>query len=124
MHWLAVAIGGALGAMGRYAVVTHLMPVYTGRFPLGTLTVNVFGSLLMGVFYILIVERGLLTPEWRTLITAGFFGAFTTFSTFALEAFTLWQHGQPQLALSYILISVIACVFAVAIGSQLTLRFF
>lgn len=122
MHWLAVAIGGALGAMGRYTVTTYMLPTYAGRFPFGTLTVNVLGSFLMGVFYILIVDRNLLSPEWRSVITAGFLGAFTTFSTFALEAFTLWQQGHGQLALSYMLISVIACVFAVAIGSQLTLR--
>ena len=122
MHWLAVAIGGALGAMARYGVSTHLFPAYAGRFPLGTFTVNLLGSFLMGVCFILIVDRGLLSAEWRSVITAGFLGAFTTFSTFALEAFNLWQQGHGSLAVTYTLISVICCLMAVAAGTQLTLR--
>ncbi len=122
MHWLAVAIGGALGAMGRYGVTAHLLPASAGRVPLGTLTVNVVGSFLMGVFFVLIVERGLLSPEWRSVITAGMLGAFTTFSTFSLEAFLLWQHGHTQVALIYVVVSIVACLAAVALGIHLTSR--
>ena len=124
MHWLAVAIGGALGALSRYAVTAHLMPAEAGRIPTGTLLVNVLGSFLMGVFFVLIFERGLMTPEWRSVITAGFLGAFTTFSTFSLESFVLWQHGHVQLAISYVAISVISCLLAVASGAFMVSRIF
>ncbi len=122
MTWLAVAIGGALGAMGRYGVTTYMFPVMANRFPLGTLTVNVLGSLLMGVFYVLIIEKSVLGAEWRNWAMAGFLGAFTTFSTFALDAVTLWQNGHGTLALSYLLLSVVACVIAVALAIEGTSR--
>ncbi len=122
MIWLAVALGGALGAVGRYATTTYLFPVLENRFPLGTLCANLIGSLLMGVSYVLIIEKGVLAPEWRGWIMAGFLGAFTTFSTFALDAVTLWQNGHGTIALAYILISVLGCVLAVALAIQCTLR--
>lgn len=122
MIWLAVAIGGAIGAMGRYGVTAYLFPVMANRFPLGTLTANVVGSLLMGVCYALIIEKGVLAPEWRNLLMTGFLGAFTTFSTFSLDAVTLWQNGYGQLALIYVAISVCACVLAVTLGIECTLR--
>ncbi|GAB3107195.1 fluoride efflux transporter CrcB [Pseudomaricurvus hydrocarbonicus] len=108
--------------MGRFAVTAYTFPLLANRFPLGTLTVNVLGSLLMGVCYVLIIEKSVLSPEWRNLLMTGFLGAFTTFSTFALDAVTLWQNGHGQLALIYIAISVCACVLAVAVGIECTLR--
>lgn len=122
MIWLAVAIGGAIGALGRYGVTAYMFPVMANRFPLGTLTANVVGSLLMGICYALIIEKGVISPEWRNLLMTGFLGAFTTFSTFALDAVTLWQNGYGQLALIYVAISVCACVLAVALGIECTLR--
>ncbi|WP_439134560.1 fluoride efflux transporter CrcB [Pseudomaricurvus sp.] len=122
MIWLAVAIGGAIGALGRYSVTAYLFPVMANRFPLGTLTANVVGSLLMGICYVLIIEKGVIAPEWRNLLMTGFLGAFTTFSTFSLDAVTLWQNGYGQLALIYVAISVCACVLAVALGIECTLR--
>lgn len=122
MAWLAVALGGAVGAMGRYAVTIYTFPVLANRFPLATLTVNIIGSLLIGVCYVLIIEKSVLAPEWRNWLMAGFLGAFTTFSTFALDAVTLWQNGHGQLALIYVAISVCACILAVATGIECTLR--
>ena len=58
MQWVMVAVGGALGAMGRFGVNALIYPTMGGRFPMGTLVVNVVGSVLMGMFYVLIIERG------------------------------------------------------------------
>ncbi len=122
MSWLAVALGGALGAMGRYAVTLYTFPILANRFPLATFSVNVLGSLLIGVCYVLIIEKGALAPELRNWMMAGFLGAFTTFSTFALDAVTLWQNGHGQLATIYVAASVAACIAAVAVGINCTLR--
>lgn len=123
MQWLAVAMGGAVGAMARYAITVYLFPLAGNRFPVGTLTANLVGSLLMGVLYVLIIEKGSLPAEARNWLMVGFLGALTTFSTFALDAVTLWQNGHSTLALSYALISVFACIFAVAAGMQFALKF-
>ena len=120
VHWLAVAVGGALGAMGRYAVNGYIYPILDGRFPLGTLVVNVSGSLLMGIFYVVIVERGLLPTEMRDMLMVGLLGAFTTFSTFSLDALALWQNGHLALALVYILSNVLLCLIAISVAIWLT----
>lgn len=124
MQWLAVALGGALGAMGRYAVVTWLVPVGAHRFPLGTLVANLAGSFCLGLAYVLIVDRGLLGPEWRLAVMTGFLGAFTTFSAFSLEAVQLWQLGHGTMATVYVLASVLGCILAAALAIALASRLF
>lgn len=130
MQWLAIALGGALGAMARYAITIYsasLMEsslVMNARFPLGTLLVNVVGSALIGVCYVLIIEKGALSPEWRHVLMVGFLGAFTTFSTFSLDALNMWQNGHQFLALSYVAITFVATLAAVAASVAVTLRFF
>lgn len=120
MQWLAVAFGGALGAMARYGVGALLFPVEGNRFPLSTLFVNVVGSLLMGVFYVLIVEKMQLTGLWRELLMIGFLGAFTTFSTFSLDALALWQNGHLALAVFYVVLSLFLCLGGVFAAIALT----
>lgn len=122
MHWLAVAIGGALGAMGRYAVVAYAFPVLTHRFPFGTLMVNVAGSFLIGACYVLIIEKSLLGPQWRLVLMTGFLGAFTTFSAFSLEAVQLWQYGHGGMAIGYAVLSFLCCILAVVVALMLTSR--
>lgn len=117
--WFAVAFGGALGAMARYGVTLAWMPAQL-KFPFATLTVNVLGSALMGVFYVLIVEKALLAPAWRHIIMVGFLGAFTTFSTFSIESLQLWQGGLWQTAAIYVFANVILCIAAVACAVVLT----
>ncbi|SMF31553.1 camphor resistance protein CrcB [Alteromonadaceae bacterium Bs31] len=119
MLWLAVALGGALGAVGRYGVSVAFAPQHI-KFPIATLTVNVLGSLLMGVFYILIVEKALITQEWRHFIMIGGLGAFTTFSSFSIETLHLFQAGQVSTAVSYLIISLLLCVLAVYLGITIT----
>lgn len=120
IHWFAVALGGALGAVSRYAVNGLLFPLYGHKFPLATLVINVGGSLLMGVFYVLIIERGVLSPEWRNFLMVGILGAFTTFSTFSLDAMALWQNGHLLLALAYVLGSVVLSLAGLALAITLT----
>lgn len=110
MQWLAVAAGGALGALGRYGLNGLVYHYSSLRFPLGTLLANVIGSALMGVMFVLIIERGILPPIWREFFMIGVLGAFTTFSTFSLETLTLWHNGQPLVALGYVLANVMLCL--------------
>ena len=110
MQWLAVALGGAFGAMGRFAVNAAIFPMFGGRLPVGTLVVNVLGSILMGLCYVLIIERGVLPAELRNLLMVGFLGAFTTFSTFSLDTLALWQNGHLALAAAYVVLNVVLCL--------------
>lgn len=121
-QWLAVAFGGSVGAVCRFAVANYFLPPLEGRLPLATIAVNLLGSALMGFIYILIVEDSWFDPQWRNLLMAGFLGAFTTFSTFALEAMSLWQNQAHGLALSYVLINVVGSLVSVFVGAQLAMR--
>ena len=114
MHWFAVAIGGALGAMARYAVSTWIFSISSHKFPYATLSVNVLGSFVMGFLFVFILERAALPTEMRGLLMIGFLGAFTTFSTFSLDAIGLWQNGHLFLALVYVLATVVLCLVAIS----------
>lgn len=120
MHWLSVALGGAFGAVCRYWVSVSLFPVTQYKFPLATLSVNVLGSLAMGILYVIIVERGGLPDQMRTVLMVGFLGAFTTFSTFSLDALSLWQNGDQLMALIYVVSTVVLCLLAVICAVWLT----
>lgn len=119
MTWLMVALGGALGAMGRYGLSVWLVP-QPGKFPSATFCANVVGCFVMGVFYMLMVNRALIPISWRPFLTVGLLGAFTTFSTFSLEAFWLWQHQQVALAALYVVATLVGCLAAVWAGYHLS----
>jgi CrcB protein len=123
MHWISIALGGALGAVCRYWVSLSLLPVSSYKFPFATLSVNVAGSLLMGVLYVLIVEKGGLPDQARHILMVGFLGAFTTFSTFSLDAISLWQNGAQLMALIYVVSSVALCLIAIIFAIWLTRLF-
>jgi fluoride exporter len=111
-HLLLIAMGGAGGALCRHGLVNAINTVSSIKFPLGTLTVNIVGSFCIGIMYVLIVEKVALHPDWRNVVIVGFLGAFTTFSTFSLEAITLLENGQLGNAFAYVLSSVVLCVLA------------
>ncbi len=113
---LAIAGGGALGAVLRFLMSSNIYRVFGRDFPYGTLTVNVLGSFFMGIFFIVIVERGILSAEWRSIIIVGFLGAFTTFSTFSIETLSLLESGELSRAALNIFLSVALCLCATWLG--------
>jgi CrcB protein len=117
--YVAIAIGGAFGAVIRYWLSTSMEHLNGSTFPLGTFSVNVFGSFLMGALFILFMEKAELIAAYRPLLAIGFLGAMTTFSTFSLDALLLFQQGHYNTALFYVLSSVIICIFAVYFGMLL-----
>ncbi|GAA5523584.1 putative fluoride ion transporter CrcB [Microbulbifer aestuariivivens] len=123
MQLAAIALGGAIGAILRHLVAVWTYPVFNGKFPLGTLLVNLAGSFLIGVVYVLIVERSMLSEEWRLLLMTGLFGALTTFSTFSLESLLLWHNGQPLTALAYVISSLVLCLGATAAALALSMKY-
>jgi len=116
---LAIAAGGALGAVLRYWVSSGVYLLLGRGFPYGTLAVNVLGSLLMGMLYVLMIDRLATGSEWRAFLLIGLLGAFTTFSTFSIETLTLMQDGMYMRALLNILLSVLACIGAAFLGMAL-----
>jgi CrcB protein len=111
----AVAVGGALGTLARYAVSRAVVSDSVG-FPWATFAVNVAGSLLLGVLITLLVERWPPTRFLRAFAAVGFCGGFTTFSTMVVEAAQRGQHGRAGLAAVYLAVSLIAGILAAAAG--------
>lgn len=117
---LAVAGGGAVGALLRYWVSHHLHAWPGVGFPWATLYVNVAGSFALGVVYVLLAERLDVAPEWRGAIAVGLLGALTTFSTFSLETLRLFEVGHAGMAIANVLANVLACLASCALGLWLT----
>ncbi len=113
---LAIAAGGAVGSVLRYWTSIGTHHLFGRGFPYGTLSVNVLGSLVIGVLYVLLVERSSLGAEWRALLITGFLGGFTTFSTFSLETALLLQQAEHLKAVLNIAASVAICLAATLIG--------
>lgn len=114
---LAVAVGGAVGALARHGVSTAMVAAFGARFPLGTLVVNVTGSFAMGWLFALFTERMDISPELRLLVTTGLLGAFTTFSTFSVETLVLLQAGRWVAGAANVLLSVALCLGAAWLGT-------
>lgn len=115
---LAVALGGALGALGRYLLSTGLQEWLGPAFPWGTLGVNLAGSFLLGLL-VAVVQRGAIPPEFQALLAVGALGSFTTFSTFSLETVSLLQEGAWGRAATYVATSLLLGLAAVAAGIAL-----
>ena len=113
---LAIAAGGAIGALLRYWTSIAVHGRLGMEFPYGTLAVNVLGSLLMGFLYIWLIDRMAAGPALRAFLLVGVLGAFTTFSTFSMETLNLLEAGHPGKALANVLVSVVVCVTAAALG--------
>ncbi len=111
-----IAAGGAIGAVLRFLVSNGVHSFMSRDFPYGTLTVNVIGSFLMGLTYVMLIERLNLSPEWRAFIIVGLLGAFTTFSTFSIETLLLIESSELSKALLNIILSVVLCVMGSWIG--------
>ncbi len=109
---LAIALGGALGALARHKVGSLAMHWLGSGFPYGTLAVNLAGSFLLGLLTGGLAFRFNLPLEARAFLMVGFCGAFTTFSTFALDFATLTERGNLMLAGVYVAISVAGAILA------------
>lgn len=115
MNFLFVAIGGAIGAILRYAI--SLIPAKT-TFPILTLITNVIGAFVIGIIVAFSTKHN-MSDNMILLLKTGLCGAFTTFSTFSLEAYNLFKGGKPGMAIIYALISLVFCMFAVAAGERI-----
>ena len=114
--FVAVGLGGILGADARYAVGLWAAERWGTLFPWPTLLVNVAGSLVLGFYLTLVTERVRGRPTSRLFVATGFLGAFTTFSAFSYETLTLVRMGAPGQAAAYVAASLAAGLAAVALG--------
>lgn len=115
MIWL-VALGGALGSVSRFLMGPALQRAFNATFPVGTLIINILGSLVLGFVMRLAIEGVSVTPEARAFIAVGFCGGFTTFSTFSYEAIRLLEDGEGWRAAAYIVASVMLSLLAAFVG--------
>ncbi|MDH5764496.1 MAG: fluoride efflux transporter CrcB [Gammaproteobacteria bacterium] len=115
---LYVAMGGALGAVMRYGISSGIYSWFGRAFPYGTLLVNVMGSLAIGIFSILLIEKFNVSQEVRLGLVVGVLGALTTFSTFSWDTLDLMQQGLMQRAFLNVLLNVVMCITAAWVGAQ------
>jgi fluoride exporter len=113
---LVVALGGAIGSVGRYVVGLWAAQAFGATFPWGTFTVNVVGSLLIGVLATLSDEVGTIGPQGRALLVVGVLGGFTTFSSFSLDTVRLVQENELVHAAAYVVGSLALSFVAVLAG--------
>lgn len=120
---LAVAAGGALGAVLRYLVAIGSGRAFGTDFPWGTLIINVTGSFLIGIFAALFATRWNLPQAARIFLTVGICGGYTTFSTFSLDAWVLIERGQTVASAVYMIASVVLSVGALIAAMQVVRAF-
>ena len=116
---VAIAMGGALGAVARHFVAQQMAHLLGSGFPYGTLTVNVVGSFIMGALIEVMALTWSPSLELRAFMTVGTLGAFTTFSTFSLDFVVLFERGALGAALLYALLSVVLSITALFAGLAL-----
>ena len=117
-----VLIGAAVGGLARYAIGAAIMDRYGGRFPLGTVLVNVSGCFLIGLLMTLFTERWQIHPNWRLLIVVGGLGGYTTFSSFEWETYQAIREGSYWVGLLNVVASVAAGYLAVVCGALVARR--
>jgi len=116
---IAVAIGGAAGAVMRWLMASGVQKMAGGAFPWGTFAVNAIGSFLLGFLFVWLIERSTASELLRLGLTVGFLGAFTTFSTYSLDSIRLLQEGALVLAFGNVIGQVVVCLTLTWIGVQL-----
>ncbi len=122
-----IALGSAMGGVSRYVVGTAIQQRFGLGFPVGTLIVNITGSLLLGFFIRVALGGTQISPEARIFLTTGFCGGYTTFSTFSYDTAVMFESGQIRRALIYVTLSIVLSVVATFAGfglaqSALTFR--
>ena len=114
-YWM-VGLGGFAGAIARFWLGEYIGNRMGTRFPYGTFAINISGSFLIGLVVTVLAERTHWNMSWRYLIPIGFIGAYTTFSTFELEAFESMRDGQILIAFLNVALSVVIGFIAVCLG--------
>jgi CrcB protein len=123
---LLIAVGGSLGAIARYGLSTFVYHMTSATFPWGTLVINLTGSFAIGLV-IELFDTAIIPTEWRSLITIGFLGAYTTFSTYTLETVNLLRDGELKLAVFNVVASNLVGILFVVLGiysSRILLKMF
>jgi CrcB protein len=123
MAYLIVFLGGGLGAALRHGVNIAAARGLGTTFPFGTLTVNVTGSIVMGLIAGYFAFKGDASQHWRLFLITGILGGYTTFSAFSLDVALLYERGALSLAVLYILLSVALSVLGLFAGLVLMRRF-
>ncbi|CEK09703.1 fluoride efflux transporter CrcB [Legionella hackeliae] len=113
---LAIACGGAMGAVVRFATVVLMQKVLGYNYPYGTLAVNCIGSFLAGLIMVFLLERVAAAEFWRLVLVVGFLGAYTTFSSYSWETWVLYQKGNSLAALTNIVLNNVGALVMVFIG--------
>jgi CrcB protein len=116
-----IALGGALGAPARYEVA-QLIHVAPGSFPWATFVTNLSGAFVLGLFLTAVVRRRPASRHLRPFFAVGFLGAFTTFSTLAVETVTLVRDGDAALGVAYLVVTVVAGLLAAYVGIVIARR--
>ena len=116
MAYLLVGLGGGIGAISRFWLGRQIAQQSPSHFPLGTLLINVSGSLIIGLILGWMLEQSDTGGSWRWLIVVGILGGYTTFSTFAFESIALLDKGEIGKAVGYIVISNAASLAVCGLG--------
>jgi len=120
---LLIAIFGAVGTLTRYGLQGVVQVRAGGAFPYGTLLINLTGCFLLGLIGQFTLNRMLISPDWRVAITVGFFGGYTTFSSFGWETAKMLEDGEWLRATTYVAASVFVGLFLSVAGIRLANRF-
>ena len=114
-HLLFIALGGGIGAASRYLISKNIQELSNQLIPFGTLFVNATGSFLIGFFFYFF-DNVIISRDIRSLITIGFLGAYTTFSTYSLETINLFKDGEIKLGITNFLLNNLICLVMVVLG--------
>ena len=123
LRLILIAVFGAVGTLARYGIQALLQVRSVGTFPYGTLLVNLSGCFLLGLIGQLTLNRLVISPDWRTAIAVGFFGGYTTFSSFGWETAKMLEDGKWLPATTYVAASVVVGLLLSIAGIRLANRF-